>query len=220
MVKLSGKDVVAFLGGIIVPLFLVTAVLWFSPKRCIRLLDTNRLVFQGHGSVKSFRFFFHYPHYTGVPAFLLVILVPVHTAGTQKYHNNCHHIPLLRIHVLDHFIYGFGDGNVSGLCKRNGFCCHGPGFVADYIVVFGKASICIPDMDCLYFCWPDWPTISLCFSPLTLSNGTPLNFPVSVLRKDTIAWTCLVGKFYPLIISILKLHLPMFWLKHHENTDM
>jgi hypothetical protein len=29
MVKLSGKDVVAFLGGIIVPVFLVTAVLWF-----------------------------------------------------------------------------------------------------------------------------------------------------------------------------------------------
>ena len=32
MVKLSGKDVVAFLGGIIVPLFLVTAVLWFLQK--------------------------------------------------------------------------------------------------------------------------------------------------------------------------------------------
>lgn len=32
MVKLSGKDVVAFLGGILVPVFLVTAILWFLHK--------------------------------------------------------------------------------------------------------------------------------------------------------------------------------------------
>lgn len=32
MVKLSGKDVLAFLGGIIVPVFLITAVLWFIHK--------------------------------------------------------------------------------------------------------------------------------------------------------------------------------------------